>query len=92
MWLNFPRIKLHGFYRAKTKYLRVGDTFGVYHQPVHLISFYRYLRFFPDGSLYCYTSNTKLRNPYVDIDTAIEEEHENMRLGEWVILENKVLI
>lgn len=83
MWLNFPRVKLHGVYVAKTKYLRVGDTFGVYNQPVHLVSFYRYLRFFPDGSLYCYTSNTKLRNPRVDIDTAIEEEHSNARMGEW---------
>jgi hypothetical protein len=61
IWLHWPRIKFHGVYVAKTKYFRVGE--GAFDKPVHLIRFFRYLRFYPDGSLVCITSNNKLRNP-----------------------------
>jgi len=46
------------FFVGKNTYVRQGTTEWTYHQPVHSVVYYRYLRFFPreDRVLYRYFS------------------------------------
>ena len=50
-----PRIHFNGFYVCRHKYVKIGEK-GFTHSvtPMHVIFYYRYIRFFEDGSLLCY--------------------------------------
>ncbi|BGP47752.1 hypothetical protein JCM10450v2_003617 [Rhodotorula kratochvilovae] len=47
-YIEHPRIRLDGAYISVVTYLRRGETQSVY-APTHLITFYRYLRFYHHG-------------------------------------------
>jgi len=50
VFLQAPRVRFTGYYFQKEKYIRLG-TKGLdqFYDPVHLIEYYRYFRFYPDG-------------------------------------------
>lgn len=57
MFLKRPRLNLDGVYIAKTTYAREGErSLDNFYKPWHLVEFYRYLRFLPDGSALFLTS------------------------------------
>ncbi|KAI8818418.1 uncharacterized protein EV422DRAFT_508278 [Fimicolochytrium jonesii] len=47
MWLDRPRIRRDGVYISRMNYVRQGEGQGFY-APVHLVTYYRYLRFHRD--------------------------------------------
>ncbi|GAA6039857.1 hypothetical protein JCM8097_006765 [Rhodosporidiobolus ruineniae] len=47
-FIEHPRIRLDGTYISVVTYLRRGETHSVY-APTHLVTFYRYLRFYHHG-------------------------------------------
>merc|ERR1712137_1461511 len=51
LFLDKPRPRLDGVYISQNSYVRSGQTEGVYDQPVHKVRYWRYLRFFDDGSV-----------------------------------------
>ncbi|PHH61457.1 hypothetical protein CDD81_365 [Ophiocordyceps australis] len=67
MFRSRPRIRFNGCYISTVNYIRSGQastnlaTWGS--SPVHIVTYYRYLRFFPDGSALSLLSTT----PPVDI-------------------------
>lgn len=51
MFIHRPRLKFNGCYISKTTYIRHGENSfqDQFYRPWHLVEYYRYLRFFPDG-------------------------------------------
>ncbi|KAI8579909.1 hypothetical protein K450DRAFT_239690 [Umbelopsis ramanniana AG] len=56
MFIERPRIRFEGIYIATCHYLRPGISDTAWNQPIHLVTYYRYLRFFPDGTIVKYLS------------------------------------
>lgn len=58
MYTERPRVWFNGCYISKTSYLRYGERSfqDQFYRPVHLIEYYRYVRFFPDGTALMLTS------------------------------------
>ncbi|RIA91480.1 hypothetical protein C1645_875394 [Glomus cerebriforme] len=50
MYIERPRVRLDGVYISTCKYLRNGLSENTWIRPIHLVTYYRYLRFFSDGS------------------------------------------
>ncbi|KAI8144020.1 hypothetical protein BJV82DRAFT_667861 [Fennellomyces sp. T-0311] len=56
MFIERPRIRYDGVYISTCHYIRPGSNENTFNQPVHLVTYYRYLRFFPDGTILKYLS------------------------------------
>lgn len=58
MYMNRPRVHFHGCYISRTSYLRYGENSfqDQFYRPVQLVEYYRYFRFFADGSVLMLTS------------------------------------
>lgn len=58
MYINRPRVHFHGCYISRTSYLRYGENSfqDQFYRPVQLVEYYRYFRFFADGSVLMLTS------------------------------------
>ncbi|CAO3628295.1 unnamed protein product [Cunninghamella blakesleeana] len=51
MYIERPRIRYDGIYIATCHYFRHGTSDSSWNQPIHLVTYYRYLRFFTDGTV-----------------------------------------
>uniref|UniRef100_A0A061QUB9 F-box protein 9 n=1 Tax=Tetraselmis sp. GSL018 TaxID=582737 RepID=A0A061QUB9_9CHLO len=51
MFLERPHLRFDGIYVSRNTYLRVGEQSLYVKNPVHLVLYFRYLRFLPGGSL-----------------------------------------
>lgn len=60
MYLDRPHLRFDGVYVSRNTYLRTGVTEWKVRNPVHLVCYYRYYRFFPDGKLLYRTSPENL--------------------------------
>lgn len=49
MYMHHPRIRTDGCYISTCHYLRQGSSDNAWYQPVHLVKFHRYIRFWGDG-------------------------------------------
>ena len=49
MYMERPRLRTDGIYVSRNTYIRRGVVEWDNRDPVHLVAYYRYLRFFPDG-------------------------------------------
>lgn len=49
MFLNRPHLRFDGIYVSRNTYIRTGIVEWRVKNPVHLVCYYRYLRFFPHG-------------------------------------------
>ncbi|XP_077586480.1 F-box only protein 9 isoform X1 [Stigmatopora nigra] len=57
MFLQRPRVRFDGIYISRTSYIRQGEqSLDGFYRPWHHVDFYRYLRFFPDGSVIMLTT------------------------------------
>lgn len=59
MFLERPRLNFDGVYISRTKYIRQGDVGfqDLTYRPFHVVLYYRYLRFFPDGRVLILVTN-----------------------------------
>ncbi|EEP76143.1 predicted protein [Uncinocarpus reesii 1704] len=60
---TFPRIRFTGIYISTVNYTRPG-AYSSFHNtswdaPIHIVTYYRYLRFYPDGSLISLLTTTE---------------------------------
>lgn len=53
MYLTRSRVHFNGCYISKTSYFRYGENSfqDQFYRPIHLIEYYRYLRFYADGQV-----------------------------------------
>lgn len=58
MFVERPRLNFNGCYISKTTYIRHGENSfqDQFYRPWHLVTYYRYLRFFPEGLVLMLTS------------------------------------
>ena len=59
MFIEHARLCFNGCYIGKTTYIRSGENSfqDQYYRPWHIVAYYRYLRFFPDGLVLMLTSS-----------------------------------
>ncbi|KAL1506487.1 hypothetical protein ABEB36_005845 [Hypothenemus hampei] len=59
MFVERPRLNFNGCYISKTTYIRHGENSfqDQFYRPWHLVAYYRYLRFFPEGIVLMLTSS-----------------------------------
>ncbi|EFJ48339.1 hypothetical protein VOLCADRAFT_81203 [Volvox carteri f. nagariensis] len=56
MFVHHPHLRFDGLYAARNTYVRTGVVEFTSHRPVHLVSYFRYYRFLPDGTFLYRTS------------------------------------
>ncbi|OZJ06780.1 hypothetical protein BZG36_00409 [Bifiguratus adelaidae] len=56
LFIDLPRIRFDGVYISICHYMRAGLSENTWNQPIHMVTYYRYLRFFPDGTVLKYLS------------------------------------
>jgi len=88
MYVRRPRIKFNGLYIAKTRYLKPGETNLTYVQPVHVVVFYRYLKFYQDFSVLCMTTPDKIDR----VVGKFNADNPKVIQGEWSIKGKHVYI
>lgn len=64
MYLNRPRLRYNGCYISKTSYIRDGENSfqDRFYRPWHLVEYFRYLRFFPEGRVLMLTSTEEAQS------------------------------
>lgn len=62
MWLLRPRIRTDGLYVSRNTYIRAGVAEWKITNPVHLVCYFRYIRFFPSGRFLYKNSSQKIKD------------------------------
>ena len=74
---SYPRIRFTGIYISTVNYTRPGATSAFssvsWNSPIHIVTYYRYLRFYPDGSVVSLLSTTEPVDvvPYISKENMI---------------------
>lgn len=61
MWISRPRLRFDGIFVSRNTYLRAGVAEWKVTNPVHLVCYYRYIRFYPSGKFLYKVSPHKLK-------------------------------
>ncbi|GMH31239.1 hypothetical protein Nepgr_033082 [Nepenthes gracilis] len=61
MWLSRPRVRTDGLYASRNTYIRAGVAEWKVTNPVHLVCYFRYIRFFPSGRFLYKNSSQKVK-------------------------------
>ena len=56
MFLERPHLRFDGVYASRNTYIRTGIQEWRIKNPVHVVCYYRYVRFLPDGTFFYRTS------------------------------------
>lgn len=62
MWLLRPRVRTDGIYVSRNTYIRAGIAEWKVTNPVHLVCYYRYLKFYPSGRFLYKNTSQKLKD------------------------------
>ncbi|KAK1407564.1 hypothetical protein QVD17_39183 [Tagetes erecta] len=62
MWLSRPRVRMDGIYVSRNTYIRAGVAEWKVTNPVHVVCYFRYLRFYPSGRFLYKNSSDKLKD------------------------------
>ncbi|KAI9595042.1 hypothetical protein BDF19DRAFT_443268 [Syncephalis fuscata] len=91
MYIDRPRVRVDGVYISTCFYIREGLSENTYYQPVHLVTYYRYLRFFRDGSCIARLTSDEpaqvVRGLRLDTTKAMD-----MAFGHWTLNEDSLRI
>lgn len=95
MFYKRHRVLFSGVYIAKTTYLRMGENSfqDQFYRPIHLVEYYRLMRFFPDGSLLMTTSADDLQASVAKLRSKQNLPNDAAILqGHFRLLNDKVII
>lgn len=62
MWLLRPRLRTDGLYVSRNTYIRAGIAEWRTTNPVHLVCYFRYIRFYPSGRFIYKNSSQKVKD------------------------------
>lgn len=62
MWLLRPRVRTDGLYVSRNTYIRPGVAEWKITKPVHIVCYFRYLRFYPSGRFLYKNSSLKIKD------------------------------
>ncbi|KAJ3225735.1 hypothetical protein HK099_006348 [Clydaea vesicula] len=65
--LTKPRIRFNGCYISRLNYFRHGFNEALFNQPIHIISYFRYIRFFKNNSCLFFTTTLEPKKVVTDI-------------------------
>uniref|UniRef100_A0A336M4K0 CSON012041 protein n=1 Tax=Culicoides sonorensis TaxID=179676 RepID=A0A336M4K0_CULSO len=95
MFYERHRILYSGCYISKTSYLRFGENSfqDQFYRPIHLIEYYRFIRFFPDESLLMYTGSDDPQQSVAKLRFKSNASTDSMiHVGHYRIHKDKVII
>lgn len=109
MYLERPRLNFDGVYISKSSYARAGEKgLDNFYQPWHLVEYYRYLRFFSDGTVLFLTSpdepkiivsKLNMRVPTTSQQSNVFQTYQSFTTNEhtilrgtWTLAHNKVSV
>ncbi|CAB5183345.1 hypothetical protein RhiirA1_437376 [Rhizophagus irregularis] len=93
MYIERPRVRLDGVYISKCKYLRPGLAENTWIQPIHLVTYYRYIRLFSDGSCITLLTTKEPSKVVKNFDKfvhmlKISKKFKNFMIGYWKVIKN----
>ncbi|KAK7914762.1 hypothetical protein PG985_012465 [Apiospora marii] len=80
MWRRRPRIRFNGCYISTVNYIRQGHSTGnqiTWNSPVHIVTYYRYLRFFRDGTVISLLTTADPADVVHSLTKELVRQHEN---------------
>ncbi|XP_013192861.1 F-box only protein 9 [Amyelois transitella] len=94
MYISRPRLLLHGCYISKTTYLRQGENSfqDQFYRPLFLINYYRYLRFFPEGTVLMWTTAEEPASCVSQLKTRQPKASLGIMAGHYRLMGDKVVI
>ncbi|KAG9284662.1 hypothetical protein G9A89_004704 [Geosiphon pyriformis] len=86
MLIDRPRLRFDGVYISICHYLRPGSAENVWNQPIHLVTYYRYIRFYPDGT--CIKLLSSVEPKIIVKAFGFEYKSKDLLVGIWNLDEN----
>jgi hypothetical protein len=88
MYTERPFLRTDGLYVSRNTYFRLGVVHWEVKNPVHLVVYYRYFRFFPNGTVITRTSPEPLHNVWQSLFKMPNafKSMENRLGGRWKLL------
>ncbi|KAK1404113.1 F-box protein 7 [Heracleum sosnowskyi] len=89
MWLLRPRIRTDGLYVSRNTYIRAGVAEWKVTNPVHVVCYFRYMRFYPSGRFLYKNSSQKVKDvaKFMNFRAA---KTEGVYSGSYTLSEDKV--
>ncbi|WOG92436.1 hypothetical protein DCAR_0311703 [Daucus carota subsp. sativus] len=89
MWLLRPRIRTDGLYVSRNTYIRAGVAEWKVTNPVHVVCYFRYMRFYPSGRFLYKNSSQKVKDvaKFMNFRSA---KVEGVYSGSYTLSEDKV--
>ncbi|KAK8132878.1 F-box domain-containing protein [Apiospora kogelbergensis] len=84
MWRRRPRIRFNGCYISTVNYFRQGQSTGnqiTWNSPVHIVTYYRYLRFFRDGTVISLLTTADPADVVHSLTKELVRQHENKAMA-----------
>jgi len=87
-WLEQPRIRTDGCFISVVSYLRRGETENAWVSPSHLVTYYRFLRFLPDGTVISLVTTVSPSEIARSIDMNLRMK--GLSVGRWKLREDTI--
>lgn len=78
MFRQRPRVRFNGCYISTVNYIRTGQSSGnhiTWNSPVHIVTYYRYLRFFRDGTVISLLTTNEPADVVHHLTKALLQQH-----------------
>jgi len=93
MFINRPHVVFNGVYISRAAYVRQGEqSLDTFYSPWHLVEYYRYIRFFPDGVVLIYTSADEPRATVGRLKSRYTLRDPSLIYGNYRLQNDRVLI
>lgn len=93
MFLQKPRLNFDGAYISKASYARAGEkSLDNFYSPWHLVEYYRYFRFFSDGTVVFLTCNDEPKNTVTRLKTMMQSGDTNALRGTWTMNDSRIFV
>ncbi|KAI9361603.1 hypothetical protein DFJ73DRAFT_893536 [Zopfochytrium polystomum] len=90
MWLDRPRLRYNGVYISRINYVRQGYSQST-NSPFLVVTYFRYLRLFPDNTLMCWTTTLEPQFAVKDLIPGARHQ-KGMSIGSFTLVGTKVLV
>ncbi|CAB5361549.1 unnamed protein product [Rhizophagus irregularis] len=90
MYIERPRIRLDGVFISTCNYLRPGSAENTWNQPIHLVTYYRYIRFYSDGTCVALLTTNEPIN--VVKNFGCDYKSKSFMNGKWELSDNHILM
>ncbi|KAG8898411.1 hypothetical protein FRC01_010927, partial [Tulasnella sp. 417] len=92
MYINHPRVRLDGVYIAVCHYIRRGHNENPWVTVSHLITYHRYLRFMPDGTVLSLLTNNEVPPSQVVHTLVPSLKAKGFYIGTWRLEDSTVIV